>query len=69
VISHEVTDARGDPELPLTREDMVAKARGLLVHGRHPAPDELIDQVLAMPQSGEVPDLSGLMMDPVTEPE
>ena len=69
VFSHEVTDARGDPELPLTREDMVAKARGLLVHGRHPAPDELIEQVLAMPQSGKVPDLSGLMVDPVPDSE
>ena len=69
VISHEVTDARGDPELPLTHEDMVAKARGLLVHGQHPAPDELIDQVLAMPQSGEVPDLSGLIVDPAPDPE
>jgi 2-methylcitrate dehydratase PrpD len=69
VISHEVADARGDPELPLTREDMVAKARGLLVHGRHPAPDKLIDQVLAMPQSGAVPDLSGLMVNPAADPE
>lgn len=63
VISHEVADARGDPELPLSHSDMVAKARGLLVHGQHPAPDDLIDQVLAMSQSGEVPDLSGLMVD------
>ena len=61
MISHEVTDARGDPELPLSPEDMVAKARGLLVHGRHAEPDKLIDQVMAMPRSGDVPDLSGLM--------
>ena len=64
MISHEVADARGDPELPLSRDDMVAKARGLLEHGRHPAPDDLIDQILAMPRSGMVPDLSGLIMDP-----
>lgn len=67
VISHEVADARGDPELPLTHDDMVVKARGLLEHGRHPAPDDLIDQVLAMPQSGTVPDLSGLMVDPALD--
>ncbi len=63
MISHEVTDARGDPELPLSHNDMVAKARGLLVHGRHPDPDDLIDCILAMPQSADVPDLSGLMAD------
>jgi 2-methylcitrate dehydratase PrpD len=61
VIPHEVADARGDPELPLSHQDMVAKARGLLVHGGHPDPDDLIDRVLAMPQSGNVPDLSGLI--------
>lgn len=67
VMSHEVADARGDPELPLSRDDMVAKARGLLEHGRHPAPEDLIDQVLAMPRSGAVPDLSGLMVDPAPD--
>jgi hypothetical protein len=64
VVSHEVADARGDPELPLSHQDMVAKARDLLVHGRHPAPDDLIDQILAMSQSGAVPDLSGLIVGP-----
>ena len=64
VISHDVADARGDPELPLSRDDMVAKARGLLEHGLHPAPDDLIDQILAMARSGAVPDLSVLMVDP-----
>ncbi|MEM9472394.1 MAG: MmgE/PrpD family protein [Pseudomonadota bacterium] len=61
VISHAVADARGDPELPLSHDDMVAKARGLLTHGRHPDPERLIEQVLAMPAGGVVPDLSGLM--------
>ena len=64
MISHEVDDARGDPELPLSHQDMVEKARGLLVHGGHPDPDDLIDRVLAMPQAGEVPDLSGLIVSP-----
>jgi len=66
VTSHEVADARGDPELPLSHHDMVAKARGLLVHGRHPAPDDLIDQILTMSQSETVPDLSGLIAGPET---
>ncbi len=60
-ISHAVADARGDPELPLSHDDMVAKARGLLAHGRYPDPERLIEQVLAMPAGGLVPDLSGLM--------
>ncbi len=62
VIAHQVADARGDPELPLSHHDLVAKARGLLVHGGHPAPDQLIDQVLAMSATGNVPDLSGLLV-------
>lgn len=63
VVSHEVSDARGDPELPLSHDDMVAKARGLLAHGSHPDPDNLIESILAMPQSGDVPDLSQLVID------
>lgn len=62
VIRHEVADARGDPELPLSHNDMVAKARGLLEHGQHPDPDALIGGVLAMAHGGPVPDLSGLLV-------
>ncbi len=61
VISHEVSDARGDPELPLSRADMIDKARGLLVHGEYPDPDQLIDEVLQMAETGKVPALSGIL--------
>lgn len=61
VISHEVSDARGDPELPLSNDDMVTKARGLLEYGGHPEPDCLIDRVLSLPHTGDVPDLSDLI--------
>lgn len=61
VISHEVTDARGDPELPLSRSEMIKKAQGLLAFGEHPEPDRLIEDVLAMAETGNVPDVSGIL--------
>lgn len=61
LISHEVTDAPGDPELPLSRPDMIKKARGLLVHGEYHDPDRLIDEVLDMAKAGNVPDLSNIL--------
>ena len=50
--------AKGDPEAPLSREDMIAKARMLLAHGRVADPDRLIDDILAMSAGGPVPTLS-----------
>jgi len=62
LISQEVTDARGDPELPLSRADMIKKARGLLVHGEYHDPDQLIDDILDMAVAGNVPDLSNILV-------
>lgn len=62
LISHEVADARGDPELPLSRPEMVSKARGLLIHGGYDHPDQVIDNILDMANSGNVPDLSNILV-------
>lgn len=56
--SIERTNAKGDPEAPLSRDEMVAKAEMLLTHGRVPDPHAFIARVLAMAQNGEAPDLS-----------
>ncbi len=61
LISHEVTDARGDPELPLSRPDMLNKARGLLIHGGQDDPDQMVNDILGMAGSGHVPDLSNML--------
>ena len=60
-MSQQVSDARGDPELPLSAGEMADKARGLLVHGNHADPDRLIVDVLAMAKGGKVPDLAGIV--------
>lgn len=49
--------AKGDPELPLTGEEMTAKARRLLLHGGVEAPEAFIDAVLAMADGGPLPAL------------
>lgn len=41
-------DARGDPEAPLSRADMIAKATMLMQLGGVPEPQRLIDAILAM---------------------
>ncbi len=61
VIGHTVTDARGDPELPMSRSDLIKKATALLVYGRYHEPDRLVEDVLAMAKTGDVPDLSGIL--------
>jgi 2-methylcitrate dehydratase PrpD len=53
----ECTDAKGDPEAALDRDEMVAKARMLLRHGDVPMPDNVIDSVLAMADGGPAPQL------------
>jgi len=63
VISHEVFDARGDPELPLSKADMVEKAMSLLEHGKHPQPDRLVESILALADDQLLPDLSGILTD------
>jgi hypothetical protein len=43
------TDAKGDPEAPLSRGDMIAKATMLMKLGGIEHPQPLIDAILAMP--------------------
>ncbi len=61
MLEQAVSDARGDSELPLGHDDMVSKARGLMVHGGHPDPDGLIQGVLDMADGGPAPDLAPLL--------
>jgi 2-methylcitrate dehydratase PrpD len=52
------TDAKGDPEMPLSADEMVEKARGLLDFGEYPAPQTLIDGILALAEGGPLPRLA-----------
>ncbi len=52
-----VTDAKGDPEAPLSDEEMVAKARMLMRSGGIDEPDALIGAILAMADNAPVPEL------------
>ncbi|MGV8995976.1 MAG: MmgE/PrpD family protein [Parvibaculaceae bacterium] len=52
------TNAKGDPEAPLSHDDMVAKAHMLLTHGGVKNPARLIDGILGLAQNGALPDLS-----------
>ena len=45
------TDAKGDPEAPLSRGDMIAKAQMLMRLGGLADPHVLIEAILAMPQA------------------
>ncbi len=49
--------AKGDPEFPLTREEIVSKAEGLMAHGGLSNPKSLISAILALPDDGALPDL------------
>lgn len=51
-------NAKGDPEAPLTKDDMVAKAEMLLTHGGVRNPTAVIDGVLGLASEGTLPDLS-----------
>lgn len=53
----ERTNAKGDPEAPLSRDEMIAKARMLLEHGNAANPDRLIDAILGMASGGRLPQL------------
>jgi 2-methylcitrate dehydratase PrpD len=61
IVSHQVTDARGDPELALSEDDLVQKARGLLHHGGYADTDALIARILGLTEGKPLPDLSGLI--------
>lgn len=52
------TNAKGDPEAPLSSDDMIAKARMLLVHGGVREPERIIDGVLGLAANGALPELS-----------
>lgn len=54
----ERTNAKGDPEAPLSKQDMIAKAKMLLTHGKVAEPDRLIDAILDMATGGETPALN-----------
>jgi 2-methylcitrate dehydratase PrpD len=56
-LSAQRTQARGDPEAPLSREEMIAKARLLLRYGGVHDPDSLIAVLLALADGGSLPRL------------
>lgn len=57
VLTRRCTDAKGDPEAPLNREEMIAKAEFLLGHGGMENPSPLIDAILAMAGGAPIPAL------------
>jgi len=57
-LRRERTHAKGDPEAPLSRDEMIAKATMLLTHGGVAAPGELIESVLALADDGPLPVLA-----------
>ncbi|MEC7944209.1 MAG: MmgE/PrpD family protein, partial [Pseudomonadota bacterium] len=48
---------KGDPELPLDREQMILKARELLAFASVNDANAVVDGVLDMAHGGDVPDL------------
>ncbi len=52
-----MTDALGDPELPLAKRDLIAKAEMLLRHGGVAAPEVLISEILSLADDGPLPGL------------
>jgi len=61
----EVRDALGDPEAPVAREGLVAKAADLMTHGGWPCPDATIAAILAMAEGGPLPDFVAMIDDRV----
>ncbi len=59
VVAARRSDCKGDPESPLTADEMIAKARFLLSHGGVSDNDAqgIIDSVLALPEGDAAPDL------------
>jgi 2-methylcitrate dehydratase PrpD len=52
------TACKGDPELPLTRDEMIAKARELLSFAAVNDVDAIVDGVLGMAHGGAVPEIT-----------
>lgn len=53
----ERVNAKGDPEAPLARDEMIAKAEMLLRHGGVKAPSAVIDGILGLAADGALPRL------------
>jgi 2-methylcitrate dehydratase PrpD len=51
-------NAKGDPEAPLSDDEMVTKARMLLAHGKVADADQLIDALLRLADDGPLPALA-----------
>ena len=51
------THCKGDPEAPVSRDDLIVKARDLLAHGGVDDIDGVIGSVLAMADGGPLPNL------------
>ncbi len=49
--------AKGDPEAPLTRSEMIDKAHMLLTHAGLSEPNGFIEAILALPEGGLLPEL------------
>ncbi|MCE9649250.1 MAG: MmgE/PrpD family protein [Parvibaculum sp.] len=58
VLSATRTNAKGDPEAPLSRADMIDKALMLFAHGKVREPERLVDGILGLASDGALPDLS-----------
>ena len=52
------TNAKGDPEAPLSSDEMVAKARMLLSHGGVREPERLIEGILGLASDSQLPALA-----------
>lgn len=60
VIEESRPRCKGDPEAALSVDEMVAKARALMLYGGVNEPGPVIDAVLALAEGGPVPDLAPL---------
>lgn len=54
-VSAHVDHAKGDPLSPMSETERYSKALGMLEHGGVPRASELADQILAMPDSNQIP--------------
>jgi 2-methylcitrate dehydratase PrpD len=57
VFKTERSCARGDPEVPLSQDEMIAKARMLMSYGGVDDPQPLIGAILALAEGGPLPEL------------
>jgi len=57
VLTQRRTNAKGDPEEPLSQAEMVAKAEMLLAHAGVEQPSSFINAVLNLATATSVPDL------------